>query len=133
MTFSETLSFSTPFSSLKRHLHHAAFVTKLAIHVTDLGVEFTEVVISLASRPLRSPSSRGHLHDRRDLLHGASLEPTGLLSSSVRLLFVNLFSVNFEVSFWSLSDLCLGDLRDLQATLIGGGYRLDSRGVITIL
>ncbi|CAL9001218.1 unnamed protein product, partial [Prunus brigantina] len=118
---------------LKHHLHCAVLVTNLAIHVTDLGIEFTEVVTSLASNSLRSPSSRGHIHDLRNLLQRASLEPTGLFSSKLPLLFVDLFFVKFEVLFWSLSDFCLGDFRDMLATLIGGGYRLDCRGVITIL
>ncbi|VVA36965.1 Hypothetical predicted protein, partial [Prunus dulcis] len=110
-----------PFSSLQHHLHCAVFVTKLAIHVTDLGIEFIEVVISLASRSLKSPSSRGHLHDLLNLLHRVCQEPPSLLSSRLRLLFLS------SSTYSSLN------LRDLQATLTGGGYRLDVSGVITIL
>ncbi|KAL6285449.1 hypothetical protein ACE6H2_009839 [Prunus campanulata] len=73
------------------------------------------------------------LHNLRDLLHEASLDPTRLFCSRLRLLFFDPFSGKFEVSFWSLSDFCLGDFRDLQAMLISGVYELDHRCVITIL
>ncbi|VVA36966.1 Hypothetical predicted protein [Prunus dulcis] len=105
-----------PFSSLQHHLHCAVFVTKLAIHVTDLGIEFIEVVISLASRSLKSPSSRGHLHDLLNLLHRVCQEPPSLLSSRLRLLFLSsstYSSLNLRFRFglyltfaWVISEIC---------------------------